>query len=263
VALFGRPDRQDGMKQLLVLAIALAHLGACAGAVQPSLDGRDFVLVRWTVDGADEGLVPGTTLRISFADGALSAHAGCNTMGGSYSLREGRLIVTDLFTTEMGCPADLHRQDERIAELLTGHPAITLDGDTLVLDGGAIVASLRLRQAVEPDLPLIGTDWQLTSIIEGDAVSSLPAGITSTLRLAADGSLAVEPGCNSGGGTFSFSDDTLQVGPLALTRMACPGDGDRVEAAVMAVLQGEVGYSIESGTLTITAGDRGLMYTGR
>jgi heat shock protein HslJ len=252
------------MTRSLILVSVLALMATGCGAGDPAtLDGRDFVLVRFTVNGTSEPLAPGTNLRMSFADGQLTANAGCNTMGGSYALRDGRLVVGDLATTEMGCDPDLHRQDERFAQFLTGNPSVAVDGDELVLEGGGLVATLRLRSSVEPDLPLVGTTWTLTSIIERDAVSSVPGGVVATLRFAGDGSLAVEPGCNSGSGTYALGDGVIAFGPIGMTRMACPGDRDAVEVAVTAVLQGEVDYDIESATLTLRSGDRGLQFSGR
>jgi heat shock protein HslJ len=43
--------------------------------------------------------------------------------------------------------------------------------------------------------------------------------------------------------------------------MACEGEAGAVEATVTAVLDGSVDVIIEGDTLTITNGDRGLVYT--
>jgi len=41
---------------------------------------------------------------ISFADGRVAARFACNSMGGSYRIESGVLIVADLAQTLMGCP---------------------------------------------------------------------------------------------------------------------------------------------------------------
>jgi heat shock protein HslJ len=43
--------------------------------------------------------------------------------------------------------------------------------------------------------------------------------------------------------------------------MACEGEAGTVEAAVMAVLDGSVDVVVEGDSLTVTNGDRGLVYT--
>jgi heat shock protein HslJ len=67
------------------------------------LDGREFLST--SVEGYT--LVEGTTLRLSFSDGALSANAGCNTIFGGYTVDGGTLAVDTLGTTEMACETDL------------------------------------------------------------------------------------------------------------------------------------------------------------
>jgi heat shock protein HslJ len=250
------------MKMMLAIALAASMLAiGCVPAGQVSLDGSDFVLVRFTVNGVDESLEPGTTLRLSFADGSVGVHAGCNHIGGSYSIRDGRLVVSDMYTTEMGCPGNLHAQDERITEFLASNPRIGVEGDSLTLESTDITATFRLREAVEPDQPLTDTTWVLSGIIAGDSVSSVPAGIESILQLGADGQLSVQPGCNTGSGRYTLEDGMITFGPIALTRMACPGDRGNVEEAVLAVLGGEASYTIEGGTLTLMSGGHGLQYT--
>ena len=41
---------------------------------------------------------------ISFADGRVAARFGCNSMGGSYRVERGVIIVSDLAQTLIGCP---------------------------------------------------------------------------------------------------------------------------------------------------------------
>src|SRR3954470_7514430 len=54
------------------------------------LDGSAFAST--SVEGHD--LVAGSTVRLTFEDGSLSANAGCNTMTGSYDVTDGRLAWT-------------------------------------------------------------------------------------------------------------------------------------------------------------------------
>jgi heat shock protein HslJ len=68
----------------------------------------------------------------------------------------------------------------------------------------------------------------------------------------------VQSGCNTGGGPLTIKGSTFTVGPLALTRMACPPDETKVETAVLEALSGKVGYTVEADRLTITNGQSGL-----
>lgn len=149
------------------LAIALALVvtaGACAGTPPGvggggggggaeggsdgggSLAGRTFVSESVTDDGQPRPLVEGTQIRLTVqADGAgISAHAGCNIIGGQLALTPHRLVIDDLTSTEMACPPDRGEQDEWLAGFLDADPAYALQGPRLRLVVGTTVVTLTL-----------------------------------------------------------------------------------------------------------------------
>lgn len=238
-----------------------------SGATEPAaalttdaLDGRTFVSQE--VEGRD--LVKGSTLSLSFDGSNLAANAGCNTMTGAYALKDDRIRWTDTpAATMMACEQDLMVQDQQIVQLLKGGMEASLDGDELVLTSGTITITLLDKAAAQPDQPLVGTTWKLESTTDGDTVGSVPTDVeTPTLAIDDAGKASVFTGCNRGGGGVTVSDDgrTATFEPLALTRMACPGGGSEVEAAVMAVLDGEVQVVIDGDSLTLTKGAKALGY---
>ncbi len=81
----------------------------------------------------------------------------------------------------------------------------------------------------------------------------MPAVVIAALTFSSE-RVEVETGCNRGGGAVAIADETLTFGPIALTRMACPADAMAVEQAVTAVLEGQVAYAIDAGTLTLSSG---------
>lgn len=70
--------------------------------------------------------------------------------------------------------------------------------------------------------PLAGTEWQLIQL-EGRTVK--PESGTFTVTLSSEGNrLAGVGACNRLTGTYQTDEKrTLKIGPLASTRMACPG----------------------------------------
>lgn len=256
-------------RSLVTLALASALLlGACGGGsagpgpVGEGLEGRTFL------SAGIEGhvLVPGSTVRLSFQGGRLSASAGCNSMSGTYRIDGGRLILEELATTEMGCEARLMDQDRWLAEFLDG-ASIALDADglaltnsafRLALTNGAVRLTLLDREISDPDRPLLGTRWVVDGLIGGDAVSSIPVGVVAALSFT-EGRVDVEAGCNQGGGTVRITDTTIDFGPIGLTKRGCSPEIMAVEQAVGAVLSGTTRYRIEAGNLTIDAGGAGLM----
>ena len=247
-------------RSLVAFALATAFLlGACAGGgsatpepAGPGLDGRTFLSTG--IEG--RALVAGSTVRLAFENGQLSASTGCNSMGGPYRIEGDRLVADQLATTEMACDPALMEQDRWLADLLGG-ATIALDGDTLTLTRVATRLTLVDREVADPDRPLIGTRWVVDGLVSGGAVSSVPAGVTAALTFS-DGRVDVEAGCNAGGGPVQVTDATLDFGPISLTKMACAPEAMAVERAVTAVLSGTAGYTIEAGTLTLDAGGSGL-----
>lgn len=230
-----------------------------AGVASEQLDGRTF-------RGADvigHDLVDGTEVTLTFEPGRLSTNAGCNTSGGAYTLDDGVLRSDgDWFTTAKGCTPELEAQDQWLAQLLVAGVDVSLDEDRLTLtsaDGGDVAMTLSSGDA---DLAsLTGTTWMLTSIISGDAASSVPADVEQpTLRIGEDGMAELFAGCNRGGSavgtTTTEAGEALSFGPIRLTKMACAEDAMSVEATVLRVLEAQPTFTISADRgLTLTAGD--------
>ena len=181
-------------------------------------------------------------------------------MTGEFAIDEsGTLAWTgESAMTMMGCEEDLAAQDTWLSELFTAGASAALDDASLTLTADDVTVEME----EEADVAVSGTKWTLDGLIEGDAVSSLPAGVEApTLDIAEDGTANVFTGCNTGGTTVTVGEGTLSIDPMRLTMMACDGEAGTVEAAVLAVLDGEVEMAIDSKTLTLTKGDKGLMFT--
>jgi heat shock protein HslJ len=257
-----QPKRPNPLAAGLAL-LFIASLASCQAAAVLRLEGREF-LSRAIVDGgAALDLVPGTRVRVGFTADGLTASAGCNTFGATYTIEAGRLVIGPGAMTEMGCDDARNRQDQWLFAFLGSKPGVTLAGTDLTLDNGRTIMRLVDRTIAEPDLNLVGPTWTVTSIIDGDAVSSVPAGATATLVFNADGSVDVHPGCNEGRGAWALAGTGLAFRDVILTKMACMDPAGSLETAVLAVLnQGAVQASIKSNVLTLQAGGRGLQLTG-
>jgi heat shock protein HslJ len=216
----------------------------------------DVRTLPWNRAFVTEGPPP---VRIGFTDDALTAQAECNTLSGPARIDDGVLVVDELAMTEMGCDAERQAYDEFLATFLTSRPTIALDGETLTLTAGADTLVLTDREVADPDRPLVGTDWVVDGIVSGDAVSSVPQGAEARMRfteLRVDGN----GGCNDFGGDLTIEGDTIRIGDLVTTDMACADDVMALEASVFATLTGDVIYEIDASTLRLTGPDgHGLM----
>ncbi|WP_395307051.1 META domain-containing protein [Mycobacterium sp. AMU20-3851] len=249
--------------RLLLLLLTLTGLVAvgCAGttgAQDPTPEGREFVSVNVT----GEPIPGGGPMTLGFADGQISAFAGCNRGSAAVDLTDGRLSAGELAMTMMGCPPPRDQADGWLSRFLAAGPAWTLTGDDLTLSTDTTTVTLRDKKVVNPDRPLIGTTWQVDTLVSGDAATTSAALERSrpTLTRAADGSATGFTGCNQFNGPAEVSETAGQAtvvnfGPLATTRRACEADLDEIEKAVLRVLDGPVQTSIDADRLTLTRAD--------
>jgi len=257
-----KPIRRSPVAGLLALLCVTSFAG-CQAAASLTLANREFLSDGITEKGAPFALVQGTRVRLAFTDSGLSATAGCNTFGASYRVEGGRLLIDGGAMTEMGCDDARNRQDQWLFGFLASEPSLRLAGTDLTLDGGGTIMRLVDRTIAEPDLSIVGPTWTVTSIIDGDAVSSVPAGATATLVFKADGTVQVHPGCNTGGGKWAAEGTGIAFKDVFLTKMACMDPAGSLESAVLAVInQGTVQASIRSNVLTLQAAGKGLQLIG-
>ncbi|WP_162803097.1 META domain-containing protein [Ornithinimicrobium avium] len=252
------------MRTVVGLALAVLALTSC-GSVTPEgsgtgLSGRTFLSTAVTRDGAPRELVERSRISLTFADGRLTAQAGCNTMFGDYRVEGEVLVIDALGTTEMGCPDGLAAQDDWLSGLLSSRPRLELHGEQLVLVTTTDTVTLLDRVVADPDRPLVGTVWRVDALTCGEAVSSVPVGAEASLTFGEDGTVQVRGGCNTGSASYTAVDRTVSLGPVAMTRMACEGGRGELEAAVLRVLDaGELQLTITADRLTLTTGRDGLV----
>jgi heat shock protein HslJ len=165
--------------------------------------------------------------------------------------------------TEMACLDNgVMDQEQVFSQALPLVTVYQVEGDRLTLASGdgAVEITAVDREVAIPDAALDGTTWIADTIIVGEGASSMLAGteVTMTMDVAA-GDVHGKAGCNTFGGSVAVDGDTVVIGDLALTRMACKGDVMDQESLVVDILQAAARYSIDGNRLTIeTDDDRAL-----
>jgi heat shock protein HslJ len=257
-----------GVFTVMVLAGLASACGDGSGAAPDSdaasdLVGRTFVSTEVT----GTPIPGGGPLILEFPEpGRISATAGCNRAMGAVDPAGGVMHVGDLATTMMACPPPRDGADGWLSALFTSQPRWVLDGDVLTLDRDDGTISLTDKKIVDPDRPLTGIEWTLTTLRTADAAvtSATQAANPATLTVAEDGEVFGSTGCNRFRGHSKIGDGTITFEPLATTRAACPSpEAAEVERHILAVLAGEATYAIDAATLTVTASDgvTGLEFT--
>ena len=95
---------------------------------------------------------------------------------------------------------------------------------------------------------LDGTKWNLTTI-GGTAIA---AGTVPTLEFGTGGMVSGLAGCNQFTGSATIGEGTIEFGPLASTRMACPDEATtQLETQYLAALDEAATWTMEGDSLTI------------
>lgn len=248
---------------VLLLALAAVAVSACgsgsgdsgSGDFDPAgLTGKTYVSAE--VTGTQ--IPGGGPLELSFPDaGTLAAFAGCNRMSGEVTFDGAVMHASDnLVMTQMACPPPRDQTDTWLSDLLREPLGISLDGTTLTVRAGDV--SIVLHEVLPT--ALTGTTWRVTSLVRGGGAENSVAleQAAPWLRIADGGATTGNAGCNTFNTAVTLDDPalaegTIAFGRVATTRMACDPERTDVENAVLAVLDGEVSYSIEGQELTLTS----------
>lgn len=258
------------------IGVALAVLVAgCGRGDQPTsttstseaagLAGRAFVSSSVTEGGTPRPLAGPQPIGLSFEDGRLAAHPGCNSLGGSYRVDDGRLRVGDLATTEMACERpELMEQDRWFAELLLAGPTISLTATELTMTSGDTTIVFTDREIAEPDRPLAGS-WTLDGIVEGELASSAPAGVDATITITDDRTIRWHASCNAAQASIATTGSAITIGEAQSIASDCQPPPPEIAAAaadlfstISETLDGTVTYEIDGSRLSITKGGRTL-----
>ena len=252
----------------LVLA-TVSLLAVCAPTTspdEPPLEDRVFLSQSVTENDVARLLVGVEHLTLRFWESPrLGASAGCNSLDATYAITDGKLVVSNAGWTEIGCEPDLHAQDDWYFGFLQSSPAITVDGDTLVLDGGGIHIEYLDKEVATPDFELVGPLWTVDTIVDGEAASHADWPAPATLRFEADGAVTVATGCNGGSGTYAVAGTELTFTEVGVTEEGCPDElSQSLETAVLGIVHGPqpVTFEIDWDRLSLRNAEGGVDLVG-
>lgn len=98
-------------------------------------------------------------------------------------------------------------------------------------------------------IDLAGSEWRPSFVI--DAV--IPSGVHMSVEFKPDGALSGDGGCNRFFGSYSISGNRIKIGPIASTRIGCPGLLE-LETAFFATLEAAKSFEMDGTTLVLFNG---------
>ncbi len=240
---------------------ALCVLAAVAATACSSSDSGDttddtatpmgHTYVSTEVDG--DTIPGGGPMTLTFADGRISANSGCNTSSGTVDLSDHILRTSPLAGTLMACAGGRERADTWQNSFLESAPRWRVDGDRLTLTGETVTVHLTDKKVVDPDRPLLGTTWIVTTMLtpEGQVRSTVLDEVSPNLTIGEGGTVAGMAGCNRITGTAGVGPGDAVNFAVATTRMMCAPEVMEVEQNVLRALDGRTTASIDADQLTL------------
>ena len=233
---------------LLGITATALLLGACAApsASTITLPGTKWELV--SLNGAAP--VAGTSLTLFFGnDDQAGGDAGCNTYGGSFTVKGSSLTFGPMMSTMMACEPPIMDQEQAYLKALGETKSFEGSADKLTLKDGS-GKELAVFAPFKPSA--LEGEWQAIAINNGkEAVVSVMNGTTVTALFGADGTLTGNDGCNTYNTTYTTDGDKITIGPIATTRMACEQAVMDQETAYLTALAKAATYSLGKGTLEL------------
>lgn len=128
---------------------------------------------------------------------------------------------------------------------------------TLFMSILVIIAGILLTACTGGASVNLTGEWRLVSY--GPASNPRPAEGETSINFGADGQLSGNVGCNSFGGKYEVSGETIKFGQFMTTLMACMDTIGEQESAVLAVFVNTAPFALTGDTLTITSADGSMV----
>ena len=195
-----------------------------------------------------QSVLAGTRITLELDGERASGSAGCNHYGTSYTLDGNALRFGLMQITVMACQEEgVMEQETAYLAALEATESCALESDALILVAG----EHELIFKAADHLPLEGTHWILGGIAKGEAIIQTWIDVEITAEFA-EGQVAGSAGCNSYSASYQLEGNSLSLGPVASTRMACEEERMQRESEFLSALGAAAGYSIKLDTLTLT-----------
>jgi heat shock protein HslJ len=245
-----------GLAAIGLIAVACSSTAGSGG----QLDGKTWALTSYAIGGEMQQVPADVIADATFtaAESNVSGSAGCNRFTGGYRAEGADLTFGALATTQMACVGPADAVEAAYLANLAATRTYTATADALTMfdaNGDAILVF-----AVAQPGEIGGTTWHATGINNGrGGVESVLAGTDPTAIYDPAGTVSGEGGCNAFNGPAVVDGESIAIGPLVSTRMACADEAATAqEAAYFAALEAATTFEVRNQTLELRDDDGAL-----
>jgi len=233
---------------MTVMACSTTGGGGGTGGTGGTTEGVNWVLTSYDVAGTSTPVAAGLTADARFADGQVAGSSGCNLYTGQATISGAIIEIGPTAGTLIGCDGPAAELESAYLANLARAPTFTATTDAMTLFDDSF--NPILVYAAGAANPLEGT-WTVTGFNNGqEAVTSPIPGTTLTAEFTAD-QVSGSSGCNTYSGGYTLTGDSVAVGPLASTQMACEQDVMDQEAQFLTALQTPATVESSGGIVTL------------
>lgn len=183
-------------------------------------------------------------------DGKVSGSSGCNTYSGGYQVDGNKIKIGQLATTQKMCAAPIMEQEKAYLKALQSSATWSFFNGILGMRTAQDAMSVNFIANEAAVAGLAGSNWEATGVNNGrGGVESLPAGVKVTAMFGTDGRVSGSSGCNTYNGPFTVDGQSIKIGPVMSTMMACEAPAMQTEQLYLKALSNAAKWSIDGGNL--------------
>lgn len=183
---------------------------------------------------------------------------GCGATGGTADIGPGTLHIDGISGGPApGCSGDIGDQSATIDSIVAGEALWRVDDGKLIVFGGTGAQGFALvftssDPAQPADVPLTGTAWSLTKILDADK-HELPVAGDAKFQIDEGGHVTGNDSCNLLSGEAQLTGNTLDFGAgLGGTEIGCPTAQNATAEHIRAILSGRTQWTVDGDQLAIT-----------
>lgn len=239
----------------VVLAITPPAVSLASSHAQASLVGTQWQLVSFGAPDSEASVVPDTLISLEFQNESdVVGSGGCNGYSSSYEISDESIAFGEVVSTRMACQdSQVMEQEQAYFAALQAVTHYELSDEELTLwnDEGQ-----QLNFVAVEVLMLPGSQWQLISYGPPDDETLVIPDSLITLEFPVEGEVAGSGGCNSYGGSYESTEDSIVFNEVVRTEMACADEQITAQEQVyFDALQSITQYVLTEDGLTIWYGD--------
>ncbi len=253
---------QDDDNETIATNVASQSDDGVIPSVGTGLDGT-YILAINAPDNAQVPIVAGSEPTLTIDGDQWGGTAACNGYGGNVTVdKDANMTVGEFNWTEMGCEPDRMQSEQAFLTAIMSMTQIQVIGDKLMLTSDTSQLLMLRVGSSSPDenAEIMGIDWQLDTIIEGETARTSLDIKQSTVRFETDGTFRSTGPCLVLTGDFVFNGLELQAGSMAADYPdECGGQPGPDDQVILPHFESSR-VDLADGRLTLTEGTNSLIY---